>query len=185
MLVFGGAMHVDQEDRHGWLHDERLLLQRLARGRGAAPGRLPRRAARRQGARRARPPHAQPRDRLARGRAHSRGRDPTRSSQACPAASPPSSGTCTTSSSRRARWPLARNERCLQAFRAGTTAWAIQFHAEVTRESVLDWLHARPTRRRTALSTSRASWPRREERIGAWNAFGRELCGRFLDVAGS
>ena len=24
VLVFGGAMHVDQEDRHGWLHDERL-----------------------------------------------------------------------------------------------------------------------------------------------------------------
>jgi len=29
VLVFGGAMHVDQEDRHGWLHDERLVLQRL------------------------------------------------------------------------------------------------------------------------------------------------------------
>ena len=29
VLVFGGAMHVDQEDRHGWLREERQLLQEL------------------------------------------------------------------------------------------------------------------------------------------------------------
>ena len=45
--------------------------------------------------------------------------------------------------------PLARNERCLQAFRAGPAAWAIQFHAEVTHESVaLLAPRLRPGRRR-------------------------------------
>jgi GMP synthase-like glutamine amidotransferase len=29
VLVFGGAMHVDQEDRHAWLRDENSLLQAL------------------------------------------------------------------------------------------------------------------------------------------------------------
>src|SRR5262245_9540322 len=30
VLVFGGAVHVDQEERHDWLQEERLLLARLA-----------------------------------------------------------------------------------------------------------------------------------------------------------
>jgi len=29
VLVFGGPMHVDQEERHGWLRDEHRLLQQL------------------------------------------------------------------------------------------------------------------------------------------------------------
>ena len=29
VLVFGGAMHADQEERHGWLREENALLQRL------------------------------------------------------------------------------------------------------------------------------------------------------------
>ena len=35
VLVFGGAMHVDQEERHGWLREENALLQRLLAGRRA------------------------------------------------------------------------------------------------------------------------------------------------------
>src|SRR5881394_1277645 len=29
VLVFGGAMHADQDDRHPWLREENFLLQRL------------------------------------------------------------------------------------------------------------------------------------------------------------
>src|SRR5438552_18611622 len=29
VLVFGGAMHADQDDHHPWLRDESFLLQRL------------------------------------------------------------------------------------------------------------------------------------------------------------
>ena len=29
VLVFGGAMHADQDDRHPWLREENLFLQRL------------------------------------------------------------------------------------------------------------------------------------------------------------
>jgi GMP synthase (glutamine-hydrolysing) len=30
VLVFGGAMHADQEGHHPWLREENLFLQRLA-----------------------------------------------------------------------------------------------------------------------------------------------------------
>src|SRR5262245_53824062 len=58
VMVFGGTMHVDQEDAHPWLRDEKALLaelldadvpvlgvclgsQLLAEAGGAAPRRLP------------------------------------------------------------------------------------------------------------------------------------------------
>ena len=77
---------------------------------------------------------------------------------------------------------LAQNERCLQAFRAGALTWAIQFHAEVTAESVLYWLHAYNPHEDGRLDVDRLT-AETEERIGEWNAFGRDLCGRFLAVA--
>ena len=35
---------------------------------------------------------------------------------------------------------LARNPTCLQAFRLGEAAWGTQFHIEVTREILLNWM---------------------------------------------
>jgi GMP synthase-like glutamine amidotransferase len=81
---------------------------------------------------------------------------------------------------------LARNDACLQAFRAGESAWAIQFHAEVTLEDAESWLDdyaSDPDAVRINLDPEAL----REEtraKIGAWNELGRELCGRFLDAAG-
>ena len=165
VLVFGGAMHVDQEDRHGWLHDERLLLQRLLADEVPLLGVCLGGAARCQGAPRPRPPHAQPRDRVAAGRAHPRGgSDPLFGGLPEPLPHLPvapvplrAPGRCRA---------LAKNERCLQAFRAGARTWAIQFHAEVTHESAARLAPLVRSRRRTASSTSQRLTAETEERIG-------------------
>jgi GMP synthase (glutamine-hydrolysing) len=75
---------------------------------------------------------------------------------------------------------LARSPVCTQAFRLGERVWAIQFHAEVTEGQIRDWLaeenRAVPGGRETlAAETS--------ERIAEWNALGRELCGGFIEAA--
>jgi len=76
---------------------------------------------------------------------------------------------------------LARSARCNQAYRLGETAWGIQFHAEVTLQTVYSWLADEddfPTDvDRDVLQAET------EERIGKWNDFGRSLCGAFIEVA--
>jgi GMP synthase (glutamine-hydrolysing) len=68
--------------------------------------------------------------------------------------------------------PLARNPVGLQAYRIGDTAWGIQFHAEVTRKIVEGWLASDATGRRIDLAP-----------MERWARVGRELADRFLDVA--
>jgi GMP synthase (glutamine-hydrolysing) len=182
VIVFGGAMHVDQEHSHPWLRDEGTLLRRLvdrgvpvlgvclgaqllAKALGARVGRL-----------------AQPQigwfdveqvpeadgDRVFSGlppcfssfQWHSYAFD-----------LPPNAV------------PLARDAVCLQAYRAGENAWGIQFHAEVTKESVDDWFRSsKPADAPVDLDALREET---ERKIGAWNEFGKRLCSRFLDAASS
>ena len=68
--------------------------------------------------------------------------------------------------------PLARNERCLQAFRAGRAAWGIQFHAEITHEDAVRlaaFLRSRGGRagRRSAPAGRDRGADRRVERVRA------------------
>jgi GMP synthase (glutamine-hydrolysing) len=181
VLVFGGAMHVDQEDRHGWLHDERLLLQRLVAERVplmgvCLGGQLLAKALHAHVRRMPSPEIGWPSVELT-----------------LEAASDPVFGGLPESFPAfqwhlyRFELPeeavaLARNERCLQAFRAGPRAWAIQFHAEVTRESILYWLTAYDPAEDGRLDVPRLT-AETEQQIEGWNAFGRELCSRFLEVA--
>jgi GMP synthase (glutamine-hydrolysing) len=78
---------------------------------------------------------------------------------------------------------LGRSARCNQAYRLGESAWGVQFHPEVTMEIVQSWLDDDddfPTDLdRTAFAAET------EQRIDEWNAFGRALCGGFLELAGS
>jgi GMP synthase-like glutamine amidotransferase len=82
--------------------------------------------------------------------------------------------------------PLAESPVCLQAFRlADGAGWGLQFHAEVTRESVGHWLddyRSDPDAVRIGLDPEalRAETARK---IDAWNELGRGLCGRFLAAA--
>jgi GMP synthase (glutamine-hydrolysing) len=78
--------------------------------------------------------------------------------------------------------PLAHGQGdALQAYRIGDAVWGLQFHPEVTWEIVEPWIaeHARDgdVEDEPALrEQTKANLPR-------WMAFGRELCARFLEHA--
>jgi GMP synthase (glutamine-hydrolysing) len=74
---------------------------------------------------------------------------------------------------------LARNHVCTQAFRLGDSAWGVQFHPEVTLHQVQSWIHEEkglPVDPGLLLAET-------TERIDAWNALGRDLCAGFVDAA--
>jgi GMP synthase (glutamine-hydrolysing) len=183
VLVFGGAMHVDQEDRHGWLHDERALLQRLLADEVpllgmCLGGQLVAKALHGHVRRMPDPeigwhvveliPEA--------------GSDPLFARM--PARFPTFQWHLYRFELPEGAVPLARNERCLQAFRAGSMGWAVQFHAEVTHENARHWLLSSDPAEDGVLEVQRLL-AETEEHIRDWNEFGRELCGRFLAVAES
>jgi GMP synthase (glutamine-hydrolysing) len=73
---------------------------------------------------------------------------------------------------------LARNRLCTQAFRLGERVWGVQFHPEVTFAQVEQWIAEEPD----AADGERLRAETRE-RIESWNDLGRRLCGAFVDAA--
>jgi GMP synthase (glutamine-hydrolysing) len=74
---------------------------------------------------------------------------------------------------------LARNAAALQAFRLGETCWGVQFHPEVTEPQLERWIADKtdpPTDPERLLEETRA-------RIGTWNELGSRLCRAFLAAA--
>jgi len=80
---------------------------------------------------------------------------------------------------------LARSEVCLQCFRVGGCAWGLQWHPEVTGESIIQWAgQLRPPPGGRPESIDRAGLRAAvAERIDQTNADGRALCERFLAAA--
>jgi GMP synthase-like glutamine amidotransferase len=80
--------------------------------------------------------------------------------------------------------PLATTERCLQAYRIGRCAWGIQFHAEVTREDSTGWIeHYDTDEDAVALGLNwEALQAQTDALMPGWNAVGRGICRRFLDM---
>ncbi len=177
VLVFGGAIHPDQDDRHRWLKDELDWLegtiadavptlgiclgsQLLARAAGAWFGPL---AAPEIGWREVELTEA--------GRA-----DPVLSAL-------PPRFTALESHYYAHGLPegaveLARNPSCLQGFRLGAACWGVQFHPEVTTSQLDRWIAEEgkvPEPERMQEET--------QERIGEWNELGRKLCNAFLVAA--
>lgn len=77
---------------------------------------------------------------------------------------------------------LARSRVCLQAYRVGEAAWGIQFHAEVGDADAELWIRDYRSDE-DAVAIGIEPEPLSAEtaaKIGAWNALGRALCGRFL-----
>jgi GMP synthase (glutamine-hydrolysing) len=74
---------------------------------------------------------------------------------------------------------LARSPGCTQAFRLGESAWGVQFHPEVTLEQVQSWVDEKET----VPVDGDALMAETRRRIGAWNELGRELCAAFMTVA--
>jgi GMP synthase (glutamine-hydrolysing) len=181
VIVFGGAMHADQDDRHPWLEHELLLLRRLldqevpvlgvclgaqllARAAGSTVFAL-----------------EQPEIGWYEVELTDDARDdvvlsrlPQRFealqwhyySYAVPAGAV----------------ELGRSERCTQAFRLAQNAWAIQFHPEVTQAQVESWIDM-PDDPEDARHTPPDLREQTAERIDRWNERGRDLCGGFLEVA--
>ena len=80
---------------------------------------------------------------------------------------------------------LARSERCVQACRVAPQAWSIQFHAEVTLDAFEAWVEHHRTHpdEGDAPEDAEALATATRARIAGWNALGRALFDRFLDLA--
>ena len=82
---------------------------------------------------------------------------------------------------------LATSPIALQAYRIGETTWGIQFHAEVSEVDAVSWAVNYAVDEdaiRMGIDSETLS-AQILERIGEWNALGRRICGRFLNVAES
>jgi GMP synthase (glutamine-hydrolysing) len=184
VMTFGGAMHVDQEDRHPWLAVEKAVLREIvAAGRpllgvclgsqlvAEAAGALPRPA-----------------------------REPEigwREVELTPeAAADPLFGALP-ARFEAFQWhryevplppravALAQSPVSLQAYRIAESAWGIQFHAEVGPADAQQWIRDyRSDEDAVRISLDPESLSRETAaKIAAWNSLGRALCGRFLAVA--
>jgi GMP synthase (glutamine-hydrolysing) len=177
VLIFGGAMHADQDDHHPWLREENMFLQRLFHlgmpMLGVCLGaQLLAKAA-----------HAQvfPASKPEIG---------WHEVELTPAAAddPVLGGLPTRFEAFQWHYyahglpggaeELATNSVCTQAFRLGERVWGVQFHPEVTLAQVEQWIEEEPE----AADGDRLRAETRE-RIAAWNALGRGLCGAFVEAA--
>lgn len=181
VLVLGGAMNVDEGDRHRWIAEEEALLRELLElevpllglclgGQllAGAAGSRPRRASRPEiGWHQV---------------------EVTPEGEADPLLGP------LAPHFEAFQWhsyefplppgavPLARSEVCLQACRLGDRAWAIQFHPEVSRADALHWIddhEADPDAVRIGVDPA-VLRPETEEKIDDFNGLGRTLCRRWL-----
>jgi GMP synthase-like glutamine amidotransferase len=184
VLSFGGAMHADAEDRHPWLRAEKALLAELLdRGvplLGVCLGAQLLAEAAGAPARRAGEPEIGWYDVEVAPEASG---DPLLApigprfeafewhSYEFPL--PPGAT------------PLASSDSCLQAYRLGTLAWGIQFHAEVTTKEVEAWIDDyRSDEDAVRIGLDPEELRRRSQgAIASWNDLGRGLCGRFIDAA--
>lgn len=184
VLVLGGAMNVDEGERHGWIAEEEALLRELLEREVpllglCLGGQLVAQAAGAKPARAVRPE-------IGWGRVEvtaAGGGDPLLGPLA-PAFEafqwhsyefplPPGAVA------------LARSEVCLQAARLGERAWALQFHPEVSRADALHWVEdyrSDPDAVRIGVDPALLG-PETATKIGAFNRLGRALCGRWLAVA--
>jgi len=178
VLVFGGAMHADQDEHHPWLREEDLFLQRLLDLHLPVLGiclgsQLLAKAA-----------HA-PVYPLEEAEVGWLSVDLTEAG-----ANDPVLGRLPGTFAA-LQWhyyahdlpagavELARNHVCTQAFRLGESAWGVQFHPEVTLQQVESWIGEEdrlPVDPQALLVETR-------ERIEGWNTLGRELCTGFVEAA--
>jgi GMP synthase-like glutamine amidotransferase len=183
-MVFGGAMNVDEEDKHPWLRPEKEVIasllesgtpllgvclgtQLLAEAAGGTAGRA---SEPEIGWRQVELTPEGAADPLLAPLAPAFEAFQWHSYEASP---PPEAVT------------LARSPVCPQAYRIGDRAWGIQFHAEVSAADAEHWIddyRSDPDAVRIGVDPDRLRAETRQK-IAAWNQLGRELCGRFLDVA--
>jgi GMP synthase (glutamine-hydrolysing) len=74
---------------------------------------------------------------------------------------------------------LAESDAAHQAYRLGERTWGIQFHAEVTGHMLERWL----AEGAAELPDPAVAQAETDTYLGGWNEHGRRLCGAFLDLA--
>ncbi|MET0614718.1 MAG: type 1 glutamine amidotransferase [Thermoleophilaceae bacterium] len=184
LMVFGGSMHVDQNDEHPWLTPEKQFIrdhlergtpilgvclgsQLLAEAAGALPFRMP-----------------EPEIGWYEIEITSAGASDPVVGPLAPSvelfewhhyAAPLPPGAV----------ELARTPASVQAFRIeGKPAWGLQFHAEVTRENLFSWLDGwEEAEARATDFDPDAIRAASELRIEEQNEIGRQLAARFLAEA--
>ena len=179
VLVFGGAMHADQDDRHPWLRQENLFLQRLLDRHvpvlGVCLGAqlLAKAAAAPVG------PSSEPEIGWFEIELTEEGRDdPVLGS--LPPRFEAFQWHFYTHGLPAGAVELARSRVCTQAFRLGESAWGVQFHPEVTAEQVEGWIAEDADELPVSAEDFAAETV---GRIADWNELGRTLCAGFLEVA--
>jgi GMP synthase (glutamine-hydrolysing) len=174
VIVLGGAMHPDEDERHGWLAPElRYLEQQLERGTpllGICLGsQLLARAAGAEVFRASEPEIGWlPVERTEAGCA-----DPV--AQALPERFDAFQWHHYTHALPVGAVELARSRVCTQSFRLGS-AWGVQFHPEVRTAQIEEWLAEEPE----DVPEPQAFLAATRERIAVWNELGRRLCSAFL-----
>jgi len=185
-LVFGGAMHVDQEAEHPWLRAEKELLSELCAREGPVLGvclgaQLLAEAAGGSARLAATPEIGWHEVRLETAAATDPllGLLPRRFAafQWHSYEIEPPAGAAV----------LARSDCCLQAFRAGRRAWGVQFHAEVMAATVTEWMAKDGEGKGGELSAAGLDpeeiSAETARRAGASGRLGATLCRRFLALA--
>lgn len=74
---------------------------------------------------------------------------------------------------------LAQTDASLQGFRLGDACWGVQFHPEVTEPQLERWLEDKSDLPPDPEGLQRET----REKIGTWNELGRRLCDAFLAAA--
>jgi GMP synthase (glutamine-hydrolysing) len=185
VLVFGGAMHVDEERTHAWLQGEKELLRGLLADRVPVLGvclgaQLLAEVAGGAAARAAQPEIGWIAVKLA----PAAGEDALLSPLPKRFESfqwhsyelfPPAHASV-----------LARSPSCVQAFRLKhAPAWGIQFHAEATAATIAGWI--RDYRADADAVRAGLDWPRMlsetQRKIARSNELGGGICERFLHLA--
>ena len=78
---------------------------------------------------------------------------------------------------------LARNPTCLQAFRLGEAAWGTQFHIEVTRDILLNWMRWGKPELEKAGYTEERYLAELDAHLDAHVAIGQGMAERFAAIA--
>jgi GMP synthase (glutamine-hydrolysing) len=182
VFVFGGAMHADQDDRHPWLREENLFLERLLALRMPVLGvclgaQLLAKAALAPIYRAPEPEVGWVPVELT----HEAADDPLFS--ALPERFDAFQWHYYTYDVPTGAAELARSPVCTQAYRLGDHAWGIQFHAEVDQAIVEDWAAHHDTDDEEVPVDLGELVAKTRERIGGWNELGRALSGAFVEVA--
>ena len=144
VMIFGGAMHADQDDKHPWLREENFFLQRLLDLHVPVLGVC---LGAQLIAKSARAEVTRWRSRKWAGSTSSSPRtadDPL--FEGLPDRFPSFQWHYYEFAPPTGARVLARSDRCLQAFRLGDSVWGVQFHPEVTRPILEEWFSRRTGR---------------------------------------